>query len=256
MITVTNAKVAGFAPRWAPFRGFSILFDNPGDCLRPADGRHLLVCDVDGDGTLGFYRALRDTLAGLDVQLLTNTYLLCPLPPESYHVTVWDGANDGNAGAVLPAQRAPVAGLLADLPGALREPHPLIAAVRESPLVARRGWEIAFRFSHLSLAGRGVLVAELAPAGDDDAARLEELVAARAELSARTAAAYGFSPYHRYWPHVSLGYFANREGAQLAAPCVAGWSAAFAERMAGHTLAFAHADVYGFSDMATFFTAR
>ncbi len=30
MFNVTNAKIAGFLPRWASFRGFTILFNNPG----------------------------------------------------------------------------------------------------------------------------------------------------------------------------------------------------------------------------------
>jgi hypothetical protein len=253
MITVSNAKVAGFVPEWAPFRGFSILFDNPGDSVRPTERYELLACDVDSDPALGFYRALRDALASLDVRLLTHAYLFCPLPPASYHVTVWDGANDGNAQSVAPEHRESIRHLLGDLPAALREPPALLQAVRESALVARRDWNLSFRYSRLSLVGRGVLLTELEPATPGDAERLEELVRARAALSALTQATYGFSPYHRYWPHVSLGYFANREHAQLAQPCVAQWSAAFAERLSGHVLSFAHASIYGFSDMATFF---
>jgi hypothetical protein len=193
MITVSNAKVAGFVPEWAPFRGFSILFDTPGDSVRPTERYELLACDVDSDPALGFYRALRDALASLDVRLLTHAYLFCPLPPASYHVTVWDGANDGNAPSVAPEHREPIRHLLEDLPAALRERSPLIQTVRESALVTRRDWKLSFR--------------------------------------------------------------ANSEHAQLAQPCVAQWSAAFAERLNGHVLSFAHASIYGFSDMATFFRA-
>lgn len=53
---------------------------------------------------------------------------------------------------------------------------------------------------------------------------------------------------------MSLGYFANREAAQLAAPMLGAWESVFAEAMAGQILPFAHAGVYGFTDMATFFT--
>jgi hypothetical protein len=42
VITVTNAKVGGFVPQWAAFRGFSILFDNPGDSLSSTNGFDLL----------------------------------------------------------------------------------------------------------------------------------------------------------------------------------------------------------------------
>lgn len=254
MITVSNAKIAGLVPEWAPFRGFSILFDNPGDSLRRAERYDLIANDVDHDAALGFYRTLRDALVSLDVRLLTHTYLFCPLPPASYHVTVWDGLNDGNAEEIAPAHREGVAQLLADLPAALRAPHPLIRAARESALAARRDWGLSFQFSHLSLVQQSVLVAELKPAAPGDAARMQELLQARADLSAQTQAAYGYSPYHRYWPHVSLGYFANREHGQLAMPCVAGWTAAFAQRLDDKRLSFEHASVYGFTDMATFFT--
>ena len=35
MFSITNKKVAGFIPRWADFRGFSILFDPSSGGLTP-----------------------------------------------------------------------------------------------------------------------------------------------------------------------------------------------------------------------------
>jgi len=256
MITVTNPKVASFVPQWAAFRGFSILFDNPGDCLQYSNGCDLLVCDVDRDPALSFYRHVRDALAGLDVRYLTHTYLFCPLPSTSYHVTVWDGANDGNVGRIAAPQREIIEQLLADVPAALREPHPLIQLVRLSPLVERQDWNLTFRFSRLSLVGDSVLVAELDPATPNDAERLHELIRGRRELSARVQPTYGFSPYQQYWPHVSLGYFANRELAQLAMSRVEQWNARFVKALDRQTVTFTHARVYGFNDMATFFVCE
>jgi hypothetical protein len=171
MITVSNPKVAGFVPEWAPFRGFSILFDNPGESVRPTERYELLACDVDSDPALGFYCALRDALASLDVRLLTHAYLFCPLPPASYHVTVWDGANDGNAQSVVPEHREPIRHLLAELPATLRETSPLLQTVCESALVTRHDWNLSFRYSRLSLVGQSVLVTELEPATPEDAER-------------------------------------------------------------------------------------
>src|SRR5438874_2339771 len=62
MITITNEKVAGFDPRWATFRGFSLLFDNPGHSLTPAGEWLNLTCAVDTDPDLAFYKALRESL--------------------------------------------------------------------------------------------------------------------------------------------------------------------------------------------------
>lgn len=55
MITITNSKVAGMEPKWALFRGISLLFDSPGDCFRVENGRAHLHCRVASD--MGsFYR--------------------------------------------------------------------------------------------------------------------------------------------------------------------------------------------------------
>jgi hypothetical protein len=253
---MTNAKVGGFVPQWATFRGFSILFDNPGNSLQYANGYDLMVCDVDRNPLLGFYRGVRDALADLDVRRLTHTLLFCPLPSTSYHVTVWDGANDGNVGKITAPQRIIIEQLLADVPMALRKPHELIQLVRTSALVGRHDWNLSFRFSRLSLVGDSVLVAELDPATPNDAERLQELIRGRSELSALVEATYGFSPYRQYWPHVSLGYFANRELAQLALPYVEQWNASFVSGLGDQTLTLTRARVYGFSDMATFFVCE
>jgi hypothetical protein len=255
MITITNPKVAGFVPQWAPFRGFSVLFDNSDASLVGAGSLKQLAGDVDGDPALGFYRALRDAITGLDLRVLRHTYLFCPLPSLSYHVTVWDGANDGSLNSGTPSQRQVFEHLIADLPQAFSQPHPLIQLVAESELVRRKDWNIQFCFNRLQLVGHTVLLAELAPADSEAELRMQELVSARRALSEATQALYGISPYERFWPHVSLGYFANHELAQLAMPCVPLWDALFRERLANQRLTFSSASIYGFSDMVTFFRA-
>ena len=252
MFSITNEKVAGFVPRWVGFRGFSVLFDNPGDCLTPLGPCLHLACDVEADPALGFYKALRDSLACLNPDLLTAAYLFCPLPPPSYHVTVWDGANDDNATFVVSDKRPALERLLAGLPDALALPQEMTTLALASPLTCRRDWDIEFRFDHLAI--RGALVARLSPteaSQESFAAFIEE----RHRLNDLVHETFGIATYENYTPHVSLGYFANREGAQLSRPCLPGWDALFAERMQGLTLPFRQASVYGFTDMATFFKA-
>jgi len=253
MLTVTNPKVGGFVPRWAAWPGFTVLFDNPGGGLIVHEGRPTLRADVDSDPALGLYRALRDALADLDPALLMTTFGFCPLPPHSYHVTVWDGVNPNNLDRVTPGERAGLAALLAALPAGRDHAHPALATVATSPLLAT-AWPIAMRYARLTLHGHSALVAEIAPADAASAARLAELVAARRALSAQFRAQYGVAPSEQYRPHIALGYFASREGAQLALPQVAAWEAHIAPRVAGRTIAFAGASLYGFTDMATFFT--
>ena len=250
MFSITNDKVAGFTPRWQTFRGFSILFDNPGDCLTASGLCLHLVGDVDTDGALGFYKALRDSLACLDPDLLTATYLFCPLPPPSYHVTVWDGANDGNASFVVSDKRPALERLLAGLPDTLALPQEITAPAFHSPLVRRRDWDIEFRFDRLAI--RGALVARLSPTQASEEA-FAAFVDERHRLNDFIHETFGIAAYDDYTPHVSLGYFGSREGAQSARPCLRDWNALFAERMEGRTITFSQASLYGFTDMATFF---
>ncbi len=253
MITITNPKVAGFVPRWAPFRGFSLLFDNPGSSLTRSGDRLELNVDVLADPELAFYRRLRDSLESLDLDLLIRTYLFCPLPPSSYHVTVWDGGNDGNLAQVFGSQRAKLEALLAGLPGSLSQPNELVEMAASSPLVREQRWKIGFQFDRLVNWGNSVIVARLRPADAMSTETLSELVEERRRLTSRFRDLFGIGPSETYSPHVSLGYFANREAAQFSVPCLEGWNGLFEERMQGITLLLSRVGVYGFTDMASFF---
>ncbi len=255
MLTITNPKVAGLVPRWAEFRGFSLLFDNPGSCLARRAKVLELKCDVAGDDELRFYRGLRTTLESLDLDLLTRTYLFCPLPPHSYHVTVWDGGNDGNCAQVLEAQRPLLEDLLAGLPESLSRPSEVTEIPLRCPLVTRPEWRIRFRLDSLALWGDAVLVARLATADEASDAVFQALMEERRRLNARYREAFGISASDSYVPHVSLGYFANQEGAQMAAPFTQGWNGQYVEQLRGMTLEFERISLYGFTDMATFFKA-
>src|SRR5262245_8924177 len=97
MITITQNKVAGFGDtRWAPYPGFSVLFDNPSGFVR--DGEHIIRVDRSTDSSAGLdlYSQLNSSLPSAMRDLLLRTYLLFFLPASSYHVTVWDGVNVGN----------------------------------------------------------------------------------------------------------------------------------------------------------------
>lgn len=80
MLAITNPKIAGFAPRWASYRGLTILFDNIG--LR-RDGPWLrLDCALDAIPEYTLYRGLRATMCHLNPDLLLQKYLFCALPPR------------------------------------------------------------------------------------------------------------------------------------------------------------------------------
>jgi hypothetical protein len=255
MISITNTKVAGFTPRWTAFRGFSILWDNPGQGLARSGQRLDLACDIHADAELHFYKTLHDSLTALDVNLLTNTYLFCPLPPPSYHVTLWDGGNDGNIARVLPPQSSPLQDFLTGLPDSILTPNPITDVPAASSLVTKRDWNVRFHFESVQKWSNFVLAAYLTPADEASANLVTEISEERKRLNAQYKEVYGISSSDNYVPHVSLGYFANKEHAQLSTPCLPDWNRTFAERMQGQTLSFQSSDVYGFTDMATFFKA-
>lgn len=248
MFSVTNPKVAGFSPRWASFRGFTILFDNPGQSFT-ADRAGLLLAT---DPSLTFYATLREQLVALDLDLLTNTYLFCPLPPPSHHVTACDGGNDANIRLMSNEERSLLATFLDDLPGSLAVPSDLVDIAANSPLV-KQHWPLRFRFDRLVIWSHSALVAALVPDDQESIAKLAAFLDARRELNAEFQRRYNFAASEAYVPHVTLGYFANREGAQLALSQVAGWQERFAVALAERTLTFDRASLYGFTDLATFF---
>ncbi len=251
MFTISNQKVAGFEPRWADFRGYSLLFDNPGDSLTSSGALLALDNQVDTNPELGFYQALNNSVGAIGREMMIRSYLFCPLPPSSYHVTVWDGGNDANVANVVPGYRPQLEAQLKDFPSSLAQKNPLTDLVFAFPLVTNQTI-ITFRFDRLVKWGNNVLVARLMPS-EDSQAEFQELVALRSSLSAEFAAVTGLSLSRQYAPHVSLGYFANQESAQQVTPCIDTWSEVVREQIGEQHLAFHSVSLYGFTDMAHFF---
>ena len=254
MIVITNEKVAGFEPRWATFRGFSLLFDNPGDSLTPEGNLLKTNCRVREDPELSLYRALADSLEATGRDLLANAYLFCPLPSASYHVTVWDGLNDGNVRRASPDLQEELAQFLSRLPDALLESHPVMEPIRASSLAAGSDWTITFRFKDLVKWGNRVLVARLEPADPDAEAAFERIVEARQALSADFERRFGIPGPGGYAPHVSLGYFANREGAEQASFRIAEWNDRL-KRSDLPSVTYRTIRLYGFMNMGAFFVS-
>ena len=256
---ITNTKVASIDPlRWAPFHGFSILFNNPGQhCLRETrPGVLELANDVHTDPTLNFYRRLHESLTRLDVGSLVDSFCLCPLPPAAYHVTLCDGLNDRRVGQ-LNTQDYPIAhSWLSGLPGSFCDaPKEIFELPATSPLCTRRDWNINFRFDQLAVWNDSVLVAVLRPDVSSQST-FEQLCEERRQLNEQFHHRFNVRPASEiYTPHVSLGYFANKEGAQRALSRVASWNVSFSDALQNVILSFDNASIYGLTDMSNFFQA-
>ena len=253
MITITNQKIAGFIPSWADFRGYSLLFDNPGQCLTASGSLLALDCSVDNDTQLSFYRELSTSLTSIGREMLIRSYLFCPLPAASYHVTVWDGGNIANLADITPDHQSELKSYLDRLPLSLSNKNHLTDVVLASPLTNYEG-EIVFQFDRLVKWGNSVMVVKLKPSTQTEA-QFQFLLELRRNLSAEFAKVSGLRPSAQYTPHVSLGYFANQEAAQQATPCIEQWSEVIRESLGDLQLSFRTISLYGFTDIAHFFKA-
>jgi len=260
MITITNDKVAGFSPQWAEFRGFSLLFDNPfedddiGLSFGYIGGLLKVKCSM-YNAKLKFYRVLKEGLDKISVELLTNTYLFCPLPPESYHVTVWDGVNHGNINDVNISDRMDLWDFLNRLPYSINRSTDFTELIDSSSLVKTID-PIRFRFSKLTRWDK-VLVARLETDDENSKYIFDQITMERCKLNESFGKRFGVKPsYVDYSPHISLGYFANSEKAELTAPRIGDWTGEINKVMAREDypiISFRSISLYGFTDMATFF---
>ena len=252
MPTITNNKVASLEPRWAPFAGFSLLFDNPGNSLVVEGGISRISAAPTPNGALGLYTGLAKAIEDLDRECLRETYLFCPLPANSYHVTVWDGVNADNISSLNPAVYSDWSQFLSGLERSLMTPPVSMSVVAHANL---RKWigNITFRFDKLTLWGNKVLVARLIPADEASNNSLQALLTCRGSLSEAAQREIGIKISETYSPHISLGYFANAEYANAANTYVEEWTKQVKAKLTQVSISFTTLDIYGFTDMANFF---
>ena len=231
MISITNPKLSGLEPRWAPFRGFSLVFDPPEED--------------------SFFGALRAGLAKLENDALIAEFYLRLLPPASYHVTAWDGVNDAKLAEVVPEFRAAWERFL-QASAARPFPEDLFRDVQASELLTCPDWDLRLRCARIENWSDVSLVAHLEAADAAAAANLERLRAARDALSEAFGRRFGVRPHPDYEPHVTLGYFANGALAAGSAAAVARWNAALRAATAGHVLTLRRLHLSVFADMTSF----
>lgn len=253
MFLITNPKILGFTPQWSQFRGFSILFDNPSDRLLPLDENKelkLLSCDIETE-ELRLYKSLYQTITLFTD--MKNSYLFCPLPSHSYHVTLWDGVNEANVQAVSRIHRFKAEDLLEDLPHTFLKEYEFFCT-EDQPLNINMKEPITFQFDKLRKWGNSVLVASLRPVNSQSQTLLHKIEKERKHLIEKYKGHFGLKTCkYSYTPHVSLGYFANKELAELTTSMIDSWNEHFLTNTKGQTITFTSNSLYGFNNMATFF---
>ncbi len=257
MALIEHPKIANLTPLWAELHGFSLLFDNPGPCLIPQpNGMQLLHNEPLTVPGHRFFGLMVQQLERLGLPHLMNAYGFCPLPPPSYHVTVWDGLSQLRLPEMEPSMQTQMGSFLQQLPDSLASRQAFMEEVKPGALLAREGWEISFVFSHLSSRTGGGLAAVLRPANDTSAHLLQQLRTGRQRLSQAFSHSLQF-PHDPdvYVPHVTLGYFLNRElsGRLSAHVELAQWSRQLGEALEGSSLTFTSVGLYAYTSMAHFF---
>ena len=206
---------------------------------------------MDMSVSLEFYRGLRDALHALDMNWLVNVASFCPLPPNTYHVTVWDGLNDGNADQIQAEQYDGLLNFLVGLPDSLREDELFAHAVRNSALLDMEDLSITFRFGKLVNWDNVVILCK-PEIIDGDRDVFNKIVDERKILANIYRERFGISLDQVWFPHITLGYFANQEAGSKTLKHIESWSDRFKEKMDGLTITYKKIGLYGFTDMATF----
>jgi hypothetical protein len=245
-------KLTGRPPVWAPFAGFSVLFDPPAERGgAPGPGKRLWTRPRPGGPDF-----VERLASGLATVLAADGGCFgegwAALPPATYHVTVWDGPNDGNLDALFPAVALDVQRFLRGLPGSLAAPPASLQAVAgRSALVASELPPLELRFEALAVIG-GALVVRLVPSPSSRAA-FAALLAARAALSEEAATRLGLAPSPSFAPHVTLGYFVDEESARPARAALDRHERALRAAVDGASLRLTSRSLYAFEDMTTFY---
>lgn len=248
---ITCPKIAGLEPSWTDYRGFSILFDNPGS--EPDEDRiqELGSIPVRRPEAQRVFDRLAAAVDDLDPTGLRDHLGFCPLPRATYHVTICDGITEHDLANCSHAPRPATRAFLRDLPNGLHHPPPAVRHYLDHDLTAvTRDNPVTFRVTGLSIWGH-VLVARLGPVGTADEQNIEEITRARDALATSVQARLGVDT-QPWQPHVSLGYFANQRNSERAGRHLRSWEQTVLGELGDH-ITFRQTALYGFTNMVTYF---
>jgi hypothetical protein len=251
-IEITTQKLVDLKPTWAPFVGWSVLFDNP---HLPVAGKSSpwLTTDPKVTSPVEFYERLAGVISRLASDL--NEPGLAWLPEWSYHVTLADGVSQRNIDRLpRPDAKTLWADLLGRMPSSVAE----IRGLLESD---QGGWAdlmfsapappITFGIDALEMRGHA-LVAGLKPSTSSDDDRLRQLRSTREAAVSDLAKDTGLDLLRPLRPHLTIGYVANLETAESLVSRISAISRHVNDALSDVTITFRSADVYAFTSMVEF----
>lgn len=223
-----SSKVIDATPTWAPFTGWSVLLE------RAEAGIGL---GGTGAAELAFARRF-DQLADAFAAETGETF--ARLPQESFHITLCDGINAGMRKHLAPDSRQ------------LLDPLVAMTVVGEEIAALRRAAERPVRWRPVALEIRGHAVVVTVHTD----ARLDDVRTQRLRLLERLGTITGAALVTPWQPHMTLGYLVDDEHIDRARSLCSGiWDQSSPEPGGTQaTLLTGRADIYEFSDMATFWS--
>jgi 2'-5' RNA ligase len=119
--------------------------------------------------------------------------------------------------------------------------------VTRHQLLANAWAPVTLAFDDLAIWANAVLVARLRLDADRD-----HVTTLGTDLNARILSRFGIQASPAYRPHVTLGYFANVQGAERAQRNLREWSLSAANLVGERELRFRSASVYAFTTLVEF----
>ncbi len=257
MKKITNIKIlkSGAKPIWAPFDGFSLIFNNPGNSfIRVKDNIVKLNCSLESTNSLELYFIFWNFLQKIDIKSLHRNYTFCPLSKDNYHVTVWDGLNKETVINLNPSLEKEYNSFITSIPQLFLDDKKLFKDILSSQLITNQ-WYISFHFNKLALWNNKVLVAVLSPKDMDSKERFNYLKIERQKLTAKFDKTCEFSIKNaEFTPHVTLGYFSNDIYAKKINSYLPVWNGLLHDLSDKSSINFQNINLYAFTNMNNFYT--
>jgi hypothetical protein len=243
-------------PLWQRFPGFSFLFNNPGDSLKRFESYETICIDTAALKRIDLYAQISEAVDRIDPSELAQRFHFFALPPSTYHVTVWDGINKGNADRLSPETkwRFDHDYFLRNI-GETIHAWPPFAEIGDYTKWFKDVGTIRLRYRGLRARGNTVLIAELEPDPNhsDSLSVFTEIRRRRGHLD-ECFAQHGKPENYDLRPHVAIGYFSNPDlGYSALYRHMDTWMSIFNEISRTSVIEFREIDLYAFIDMVTYF---
>jgi len=195
---ITQKKIRSLDPEWSLFRGSTVLLEPMGIEFGASGAKEIF-----GD----LYRLIDEAMPE---DAWKEKFGFCRLPAETYHVTLADLVNDGNVHRIPASIRSSFG--LRNVELGREYPQELQNIVIESGLLNSPIAPVRWSVKGLEIINRSVMALVVEPIECD---ALSDVLDARNGLKRLLKAKLNID-LQDFKPHVSVGYFANKDTADLA----------------------------------------